>query len=182
MEPLLLSAARGQSHQPFSLQLSGIFVIPGGDAFSGTNPGGGGEIQIRRNLSPISIGIGAQLSMHDIGLPTLMSLRGAFLEPRFVIPGSSLSFAPYLSARVAVFQENISSEGVTGSATGTQINGGGGILIPLGTNLNLDLGATVGLLRFGSFTTRYQGQSYHSPAATGFNFVLRGGVAIGLGS
>ena len=177
----LAGTLRAQSRQAFSVQLSGLFVIPAGSAFTGTDAGPGAELQLRRNSSPISYGVGVQYSRHDIGIESPMSLTGVFVEPRYVLCATCETVFPYVSGRGAVFRQGVSSEGTSGSATGVQVNGGGGLLIVASPNINLDVGATLGLLYFGEFTTRYAGSTYTSSAASGINLVLRAGVVIGIG-
>jgi len=179
---LLAIPVRAQTSTPTSIQGSVIYVVPGGKAFSDTDPGAGFELQIRRNVSLMSYGVGIQYSSHNVGLPDNMSLIGVFFEPRRVFPGKSAKSAPYASARIAVFRQNVSSGGVSGGATGGQLNVGGGILIRASKRANIDLGATVGLLRFGGFTLDFGNTDYVTPSSNGYNFVLRAGLALGLGS
>ncbi len=175
--------AQGQTAQAFSIQGSAIYVVAGGDAFAGTEAGPGVELQLRRNISQLSIGVGFQYSRHDFqGLPDPLNLVGGFIEPRYVFPGSSSTWAPYASGRLAVFQQAISSEGIGASAIGGQINGGGGVLVRLSRNTNLDVGATFGLLRFGELTVNRLGSTERYPSSSGTNFVIRMGLAVGLGS
>lgn len=177
------TSVQGQTGQDFSIQGSALFVAAGGDAFAGTKAGPGVELQLRRNISEFSIGVGFQYSRHDFeGIPDPMNLVGGFIEPRRVFPGSSESWAPYLSARLAIFQQSISSQGVGASAIGAQINGGGGALFRLSRNTNLDVGATFGFLQFGELTVNLPGGTDTYPSSSGTNFVLRVGLAVGLGS
>lgn len=177
------AGVQGQTAQDWSVQGSAIYVVAGGNAFAGTDAGPGIELQLRRNLSQVSFGVGFQYSRHDFeGLPDPLNLVGGFIEPRYVFPGSSTTWAPYASARLAVFQQAISSEGVGASAIGAQVNGGGGVLVRLSGNTNLDLGATFGFLQFGELTVNRLGGTEQYPSSSGTNFVLRMGFAIGLGS
>jgi hypothetical protein len=177
------SAVQSQTLQDYSIQGSAIFVIAGGNAFAGTEAGPGVELQLRRNISQLTLGVGFQYSRHDfLDFPDPLNLVGFFLEPRWALPGSSSTWAPYVSGRLAVFRQALSTEGVGASATGGLVNGGGGILVRLTRNTNLDLGATFGVLRFGQLTWNLVGGSQQYPASTGTNLVLRAGLAIGLGS
>jgi hypothetical protein len=125
-----------------------------------------------------------QFSQHDlVGASNPLTLAGVFLEPRRVFEASSARYAAYGSLRAAVFRQTISAEGLSGSATGGQLNIGGGVLIVASSSINIDLGATFGLLRFGEFNATFaEGGGITSPSASGTNFVLRAGLAIGLGS
>ncbi|MDP1861335.1 MAG: hypothetical protein Q8K82_21855 [Gemmatimonadaceae bacterium] len=182
----LLSAAPrllvSQTAQQWSVQASALLVRPSGEAFVDTKSGPGFELQLRRNSSPWSVGGGVQYSRHDIGASDPLSLVGIFLEPRFILPFATSQAAPYASARVAVFQQRLSASGVTGKATGGQINAGGGVLLRLSKNANLDVGATIGYLKFGEFVIAFpEGGGITSKAASGTNIVLRAGLALGLG-
>jgi hypothetical protein len=186
----LTRSGAAQTHRRFSLQTSAIYVLLSGDsAFSSTSSGLGGEAQLRLNISSISIGGGVQFSRHtSTGLGNVesevpISLLGAFLEPRCVLPGNSNVYAAYLSARIAYFQQQYSSR-VDATAGGSQFNVGGGVLVSATRNVNIDLGLTTGAMRFGGFhVPAGSGHSeYDVLAQSGRNLVLRAGVAIGLGS
>ena len=186
---LLLPASRtlAQTAATYSLQGSGIFVIPGGTAFADTKSGPGVELQLRRRLpwssGLWSIGGGVQYSRHDVGAANPLTLTGVFLEPRRVFEGSSSRFAAYGSLRAAVFQQSLSAEGTSSSATGGQLNVGGGVLIVASSSINIDLGATFGLLKFGGYNVPFVvGGGFPVPASSGSNLVLRAGLAIGLGA
>ena len=178
---LAASPAQGQTAQPFSIQGSLLLVIPSGNAFTETKAGPGFELQIRRTVSAWSFGGGIQYSRHDIGATDPLVLVGAFFEPRYVLPVSARYVRPYVSGRIALFQQRFSSEGVSGSATGAQVNGGGGVLIRLNRQVNADLGATVGYLRFGRYTASFGGTELTAEGGSGINTVLRAGLAIGIG-
>jgi hypothetical protein len=182
LAPLLAVTARAQTSTPYSIQGSLIYVVPGGDAFADTDPGAGIELQVRKNVSLMSYGVGIQYSSHNVGLPDKLSLTGVFFEPRRVFPGKSSKTAPYASARLAMFQQKVSAGGVSGSATGGQLNVGGGLLIRASKRMNVDLGATVGYLRFGGFKLTFQNSSFVGKSSSGYNFVLRAGLAFGLGA
>lgn len=175
---------QAQTAQPFSLQGSVISVMTSGDAFADVANGIGGELQLRWNISAFSLGVGGQLSSHDLANTSdPLILRGAFLEPRYVLPIGTSRAAPYLSGRVALFQQVFEGGGVSSNATGMQFNGGGGVLVALSSAVNLDLGATIGMMRFGAYEVQYAGGGgFDYPSETGINFVLRAGLAIGLGS
>ena len=176
-------AAQAQTGQPFSIQGSAILVVPGGSSFSDTQSGPGVELQLRRNISLWSVGGGVQYSRHDVGAENPLTLIGLFLEPRRVIPLSNDRVAPYGSVRIALFRQSLSTQGTSSSATGTQVNIGGGLLIAAGSNMNVDLGVTFGMLRFGSYSVNYaEGGGVSFPSSSGTNLVLRAGLALGFGS
>jgi hypothetical protein len=189
---LILSTvpAAAQTGSRFTIQGSGIYVGVGGSAFEGLENGPGFEAQIRlRPQSPTlglwSFGAGFQYSSHGIedesGVNADVALYGGFFEPRRVIPVQSDKFAPYVSARLAVLRESLDYLGATASATGVQINGGGGFLINLAPNVNLDIGATLGYIRFGDLSIEVGGQRATIDGGSGNNLVMRAGVAVGLG-
>jgi hypothetical protein len=184
--------AAGQSAQRFSVQGSALSENVYGDAFQWTEngklPAGfGGELQLRVNTaSPFSIGAGVQGTWHswddDEGDQWKLRMVGAFLEPRYILPGGN-SVVPYLSARLALtsLKLEIPCCEISGDATGKTINGGGGFLIKLTSRLNLDVGATFGYTSFGDF-------EFNNSPGTGFatgsgtNLIGRVGLAFGLGN
>lgn len=198
----------GQSAQPLSIQLSGLIASLSGQAYDGIKAGPGFEAQLRYTPSAFSIGGGFQFTSHtlpgfDDGTGTSLSttsirLYGAFLEPRYVLPVSSNSFAPYLSARLSYlrytgsgdwrFTDGSNNGSFSGSTGGLTMNGGGGLLIHLSPRVNLDMGATYGYTSFGNFswtlTENSGGQTIPGdggPAGSGSNIVVRIGLAMGLG-
>ncbi len=186
---VLTRAGAAQNHGRLSLQTSAIYVLLTGDsAFSSTRSGLGAEAQLRLNISSISLGGGVQFSRHtstgteNVEPEVPISLLGAFFEPRFVLPGNSNVFAPYLSARVAYFQQRYSGR-VDATAGGSQFNAGGGLLVNATPAVNVDLGLTMGAMRFGGFhVPAGSGHSQYDVAGqSGLNLVFRAGVAIGVG-
>ena len=150
----------GQSAQRLSVQASGLHVSAFGEAYEGLNAAPGGEVQLRFTPGVWSFGIGAQGSSHafddaNFGGEKVL-LAGLFFEPRRVIDIGSSRVAPYLSARVALLQQSatftanngVSNFEVSATASGTQVNGGGGFLVRISPRVNLDVGATYGLIRF----------------------------------
>ncbi|MDZ4674576.1 MAG: outer membrane beta-barrel protein [Gemmatimonadota bacterium] len=184
---LLPQSAAAQSAQKWSLQGSALAVVPGGTAYDGLASGFGIEAQVRYTPSAFSLGGGYQASFHDLdlgdGTVETVTLAGGFLEPRYVIDVRSARVAPYLSARLAVLTQTVTVEGFDLSATGTQINGGGGILVRMGSRVNLDLGLTLGAIQFDDVQVRAGGETVvvTGSSGNGTNFVLRIGAAIGLG-
>ena len=104
----------------------------------------------------------------------LRTLSGPFIEPRYVIDVGRNNMAPYLAGRLAFLKQKLDIEGIEASASGTQINGGGGILMRLSPRVNLDLGATYGVIDFDDVEVSFEGEtivvegSWH-----GKNLVLR---------
>ena len=142
--------------------------------------GPGVEAQLRYNPSVFSFGVGAEISWHDIGVSgRSVKLTGAFLEPRFVIQTGSERVAPYLSARIAISQTTFETANRTSTATGFTANGGGGLLIVLGSSVNLDLGATLGRKKIGSATVPTTPPTVFD-LGSGNNVIIRVGLAIGL--
>lgn len=189
---LLAPAVRAQSAQRWSLQVSALSVGASGEAYDGLSTGAGLEAQVRLTPSVWSVGLGFQGSSHTLAIPgssdETVTLAGVFIEPRRVIDVGSSTFAPYVSARLSYLQQSIdldvSGTTVTASASGTQVNGGGGVLFRLSPRVNLDLGATYGLINFGDVEVAIPGSgttSIDGSSGSGSNLVLRVGLAIGLG-
>lgn len=203
----ITSPAAAQSAQRWSIQASGLYVGVFGDAYKGLKSGPGGELQVRVTPSLWSYGAGLQYSTHGVDNVNNynISLSGVFFEPRRVFDINSTKVAPYASARLAYlsltadlgpFQPRVASsaapvslsvarlENATLSASGFQGNVGGGVLIKLSPRVNLDLGTTVGLIRFGETQEKVGGRvvgTSGSTSGTGQNIVVRAGLAIGLG-
>lgn len=175
-----------QSAQRFSAQGSLLYVSPSGDAYEGLGSGIGFEAQVRYTPSAFSIGLGYQRSSHDIDLGAefdeTATLAGVFLEPRYVIDVGSMSYAPYLAARLALLTQSIDVDGLEASASGTQLNLGGGVLLRLTSRVNLDLGVTYGTIDFDDVEVSYGGETavVDGTGGSGKNFVLRAGLTIGL--
>lgn len=186
-----LSPLAAQSAQKWSIQASGLYVGMFGKAYEGLKAGPGFEAQVRYTPSVWSFGFGGQVSQHDFDDPDLhgmkVSLAGAFFEPRRVIDVGSSKAAPYVSARLAFLQQSIDFEvdgtTVNASASGAQVNGGGGVLVRLSPKVNLDLGATFGLIKFSDVKVNIPGEgsvNVQGSSGNGSNLVIRVGVAIGL--
>jgi hypothetical protein len=187
---LTTSAAEAQSAQRWSIQVSGISVGVNGDAYEGLSNGFGLEAQARLTPGLWSFGGGIQSSIHTLeGGPGLgdidVTLAGVFFEPRRIIDVGSTSYAPYVSARLAILQQSLEVEvsgvKIEGDVTGTQLNAGGGVLFRMTPRVNLDLGATFGVINFGEAEIRGGGQTFTGEGGSGQNLVIRLGVAIGLG-
>jgi hypothetical protein len=192
----MLVAAGGvltaQSAQRFSIQASALSAGVYGSAYDGMKTGFGGEAQFRYNPGVLSWGVGAQYTQHNLDDSSLngetIDLAGLFVEPRYVVDVGSSRFAPYLSGRVAFLRQSMSVETglygtVSGSATGAQLNGGGGLLVSFTPRVNLDIGATFGYINFGDYTitSSATGESISGATGSGQNLILRVGLAIGLG-
>ena len=182
------SSVVAQTGQPFSAQVSALFVTLSGDAYESLKNGPGFEGQLRFNPGALSIGAGFQYSTHDIdntGFEEAASagsvkLVGGFVEPRYVISTASARVAPYVSARLAYLRQSLDVDGFDGHANGYQINGGGGLLARLTGNVNLDVGATFGYIDFSE--AKISGDVTSADPDSGTNWVFRVGLAIGLGS
>ena len=182
------SAVEGQSAQRWSLQLSPLFVATFGDAYEGLDAGPGFEAQVRLTPSAWSFGAGIQASVHGASeFDEDITLAGIFFEPRYVIDLGK-NHAPYFSGRLAVLSQSATIKGTTIgdidlSATGAQFNAGGGVLFRLSSRVNLDLGATIGIINFGDVEASNGGETItiDGTSGNGQNLVLRVGLAIGLG-
>lgn len=198
-----LASASGlpaQTAQPISVQLSGLYEGLSGDAFEDVDPGIGFEAQLRYTRGAWSVGLGYQAVRHDYrtcGLPSASGCldydegritgAGIFFEPRYVFDAGSDVFAPYVSGRFSVVRQNDNGHPQFDlSFTGSSANGGGGLLFRMTPRVNFDAGATFGYTRFSSYRSvdRETGAVQTGTpggGASGSNFVLRLGVAIGLG-
>lgn len=175
---VLPTSAAAQSAQQFSLQFSGLGAIPFGDRLQSVEAGIGWEAQVRVNPSAFSIGVGAEQTFHTIESTTRdMTFLGGFIEPRYVIDLGSDIVVLYLSARAAVSQVKLSVGTFESTGAGYTLNGGGGLLFPLGNRVNLDVGATVGYKDLGVLDL----PTGTLDLETGGNVVGRIGLAIGLG-
>lgn len=170
--------AQAQTAQLISLQVSGLGSMPFGGGLSEMTLGPGFEAQIRYNPSAFSIGAGFDITIHTVdGTDTDVTLAGGFIEPRYVIYIGSDRFAPYVSARGAVSQTEVDLETETATATGFTLNGGGGVLVVLGSRANIDLGVTLGYKDVGE--AEFSTGTFD--LGTGANLILRLGLAFGLG-
>ncbi len=186
-----VASLSAQSAQRWSIQASAISVGAQGEAYEGLSGGAGIEAQVRLTPSIWSFGAGFQFSTHtlDFGGDTEdVTLTGVFIEPRRILDMGSEKFAPYISARLSFLQQAlevpVNGTTISASASGTQVNGGGGILFRLSPKVNLDVGATYGLINFGDVEVSAAGlgsTTVEGSSGSGSNLVLRLGVAIGLG-
>lgn len=182
----LHGSAVAQSAQRWSAQGSILMVSPSGDAYEGLGSGVGFELQARYTPSAFSLGAGYQRSSHDLdfddGTSESVALSGPFIEPRYVIDVGSMSYAPYVAGRLAFLTQSLEISGISASASGTQVNFGGGVLVRLSPRVNLDLGATYGVINFDDVVVESGGQSYtfDGTSGSGQNLVLRAGVTVGI--
>jgi hypothetical protein len=190
------SPALAQSAQKLSVQISPLFTGVFGSAYEGMDAGPGIEAQLRYTPSVWSFGGGFQYSSHGVSEAELsgesVKLMGVFFEPRRVFDVGSVSYAPYVSARLAFLRQSIDfsfveqgeTYDVSASASGAQINAGGGVLFRLSPRVNLDVGATFGVINFGDVEASVAGLgdvTLDGTSGTGQNLVLRVGFAFGLG-
>lgn len=185
------SVVQAQSAQRYSVQASGLFVGTFGEAYDGLKAGPGFEAQFRITPSAWSYGFGIQGSTHSFDDTSLgdesVTLAGVFFEPRRVIDVGSSQFAPYVSARLAYLQQSLDltyqGTKITADASGAQVNAGGGVLIRLSPKVNLDLGATYGLIHFSDVKVDIEdvgNTTVDGSSGNGRNLVLRAGLAIGI--
>src|SRR3712207_5609006 len=199
---LCLSAAplKAQTAQAFSVQLSGLYEGLWGDAFDDVRPGAGVEAQLRYTRGAWSLGLGYQTVRHRYRYCALetsdgsclapvsgrISGSGVFFEPRYVLDAGSDRFAPYVSGRFSIVRQSDTGDPLYDfSVTGSSANGGGGVLFRVTPRINFDAGATFGYTRFTSYRAidKQTGAEFSGSTggASGSNFVLRIGVAIGIG-
>jgi hypothetical protein len=179
------ASVSAQVAQRFSVQASGLFASLSGDAYEGLEGGIGFEAQFRWNPSAFSIGAGLQYTRHGVDDETFgdenVVLFGGFLEPRYVFDVGSNTAAPYVSGRLSYIRASLDADAGSVETNGFQLNAGGGVLVRLTPRMNLDIGATFGLVDFGEVTTKVDGEEFTSGGSDGGNFVLRIGLAFGLG-
>jgi len=198
---LLAAPLSAQTAQPFSVQISALYEGLWGDAFDDVRPGAGVEAQLRYTRGAWSLGLGYQAVRHRYrycALPTAsgcfpnaiingrISGSGVFFEPRYVLDAGSDRFAPYVSGRFSIVRQSDTGDPLYDfSVTGSSANGGGGLLFRVTPRLNFDAGATFGYTRFSSYRAidKQTGAEFSGSTggASGSNFVLRIGVAIGIG-
>jgi hypothetical protein len=174
---------QAQSAQPFSFQFSGLVKGFFTELLSGLQDGIGGEAQIRYTPGALSLGVGFQFTAHGLSARTENArFYGGFIEPRYRIHAGSNVVAPYTSARFAVLKVGFSGDDLSLSSTLLELNGGGGILIRLGSRLNLDVGATFGYNQLGSgiLTSKSSPPALPVASRSGSNMVARLGLVIGL--
>ena len=185
---LSASDVAAQSAQRWSLQGSALAVGVSGDAYEGLSGGLGGELQLRFTPGRLSVGVGVQASWHDLDLDEFgtetVRLAGGFVEPRFVFDVGADRYAPDAAARLAVLTHRVDlGDGIDASASGTQLNVGGGVLVRLTPRVNLDLGLTVGGIDFDDVEITLPGEGTFivtGSSGSGTNLVWRAGLAIGL--
>ena len=181
------SMAASQTRQPVSVQGSAVYVGVSGDSYQGLQSGMGAEAQVRFTPNAWSFGIGLQSTSHDIEESILYgtsTLRGVFFEPRYVLSTPSTRLFPYLSGRAVFVRQSSSAIGIDSHAYGTQMNLGGGVLVRIASNLNLDVGTTVGWIRFGKPELDRNPDNVEfvdSFRTSGKDVLLRLGLAVGVG-
>jgi hypothetical protein len=188
-----------QTAQPISVQLSALYEGLSGQAFETVRAGLGVEAQLRYTRGAWSVGLGYQGASHDYSRCLLMASgtcltpvagqikgSGVFFEPRYVFDAGSDVFAPYMSGRFSLVRQTDNGDPDRDfSVTGSSANAGGGLLVRVTPRVNFDAGATVGYTRFSGFRSVDRQTGAVDTGAQGgrggSNFVLRVGVAIGLG-
>ncbi|HEV8446622.1 MAG TPA: outer membrane beta-barrel protein [Gemmatimonadaceae bacterium] len=182
--------ANAQSRQLFSLQGAALLTSLQGDAFDvlRVGTGFGGEVQLRVNPGPFSLGAGLQLTKHSStsqGLSNKVSLSGLFLEPRYAIAVSSRIVRPYVAGRVALMSQKTDLGDLGGTlpvkANALAYGVGGGFVARINGHLGFDLGAALTSLNFGDFKYRDTGATSGLDAGSGTMFVLKAGFNVGLG-
>ena len=184
---LLPADARAQRSVPpwerrtapsFSLEGGGLYASMRGSEVDRLDDGFGFEAQARLGVSALSIGVGYQRSTHaiagfaSVGGPTeRATLSGVFVEPRVELQLGGTNFTPYLGGRVARLALRQSQANV--DVDGTDVAGGGGLLVWLAPAARLNLSAMYSAVRFDA-----SGLSANE-RARGNAVTLRAGVALG---
>ena len=186
----LASSAAAQSRQLVSVQGAALLTSLQGDAFDvlRVGTGFGGEVQLRVNPGPFSLGAGLQLTKHSStsqGLTNKVSLSGLFLEPRYAIAVSSRIVRPYIAGRVALMSQKTDLGDLGGTlpvkANAVAYGVGGGFVARINGHVGFDLGAALTTLNFGQFKYRDTGAASGLDAGSGTMFVLKAGFNVGLG-
>jgi len=186
----LARSAAAQSRQLFSVQGAAMLTSLQGDAFDllriGT--GFGGEVQLRLNPGPFSLGAGVQMTRHSStsqGLTNNAVLSGLFFEPRYAIAVSSRIVRPYVAGRVALMSQRTDLGDIGGTlpvkANALAYGVGGGFVARINGHVGFDLGAALTSLNFGDFKYRDTGATSGIDAGSGTMFVLKAGFNLGLG-
>lgn len=194
------SDVRAQTAQPISVQLSALYEGLAGDAFDDVRPGTGFEAQLRYTRGAWSVGLGYQATRHRYRYCALPAANGScltfirgritgsgiFFEPRYVLDAGSDVFAPYVSGRFSLVRQTADGDpDYDFSVSGSSANAGGGVLVRITPRVNFDAGGTVGYTRFSSFRSvdRRTGAVLTGAegGTSGSNFVIRVGMAIGIG-
>jgi hypothetical protein len=162
----------------FSVEASGLYGSMRGGEVDRLNDGFGFEAQGRLGVSAVSLGVGYQRSTHAIenfeslGGPTNDAVvSGVFVEPRVALELGGTNFTPYLSGRGARLSLTQSQADV--DVNGTEVGGGGGLLVWLAPAARLNLSALYSAVRFDA-----SGLSAGA-RATGNAVTLRAGVTLG---
>jgi hypothetical protein len=145
-----------------------------GDEVDRLDDGFGFEAQARLGVSALSIGVGYQRSTHAItssGPAERAILSGVFVEPRVELQLGGTNFTPYLGGRVARLALRQSELDL--DVDGTDVAGGGGLLVWLAPAARLNLSAMYSAVRFDA-----SGLSANE-RARGNAVTLRAGVALG---
>jgi len=96
---------------------------------------------------------GVQLSSHGMQAARhRYNLVLAFVEPRFAAYSISSNVTPFLGARVGRAWEHVKDVGATFRASGFVYGGVGGATVKLDNRVLLELGLSLGSLRFGDYT------------------------------
>lgn len=164
-------AARAQSREPWSLQVSGEWVVPTksyGDVLQ-AGSSLGWEVQGRYTVGRFSLGVGYQRS--TVFKSDAADLSGTvsvgFIEPRLVVAVLGQRVAPYLSARLG-YGALLIRETPRVTPRSTTYGVGGGVMIALARRIAVDGGGQYFVANFGG------------RGGTAGYVLIRLGVAVGL--
>lgn len=184
--PVLMLVGRSAAlpAQGFSIGGSLAYATLDGSDYNGIDAGLGFDAQVRYQLSnAFSIGGGFQYTSHGVEGPTedfAFHVRGFFADARYAFsPASIPKVIPYLGARFAGTHWTASVAGSEGSANGTAIGPVGGLLIRVGTAMQLDVGVAYLALHFGDSKT--DGVTQPNSSTSGSTLAMRFGFLVGLG-
>jgi hypothetical protein len=161
------------------LGLVGGYYSLGGDDFTGTDAGFGGEASVRFGVSPAwSILGGVGISSHDVSGETLINLRIS-AEPRYMFHMPSSPITPFLGVRAAWTQSSATVAGDDYSQTGYIIGGTGGVQIRMSPKLLFEGAVTFAAASFGDFDVN--GTTLSGSDASGTILALQLGIVYQMG-
>ena len=177
--------ALAQSSTRVSVEVSGGYLLLGGDAFAATDDGMGFEAQLRLGFRGGSgLGIGYYRSKHSVpALPEDIAMSSVFADVRYYLPVES-RLRPYVAARLGLMQKGTEvlipfTGPVEGKARGTLVGAGAGLSYMVTSAIDVMLAAGYDLTFFGD--SDYQGERFSDTSANGSVLGVRLGVSVGFG-
>lgn len=166
---------------------AGDYVSFGGDDFSGTEAGYGGEVNVLFPIGSLKLGAGAQYTTHGAeGLDGSGGVLGVLAEGRYMFTLPAGKVTPYIGARggwvrtsSSDFDVDLDGTADDVSSSGFAFGGGGGIMISLSPGLALDIGAIFHSVSLGD--AEVNGTTVPQSDLSGTALQIRGGISFRLG-